>query len=93
MEAPDGYRDLIDYWERTGSWVQQWTTLRNLAQLLRALGDEETAALLDAARRPRSDAPAVVQVSTDRGNAALRKSRGSRRLRRAGPPSISGSAR
>ena len=33
-DALRGYRDLIDYWERTGSWIQQWTTLRNLARLV-----------------------------------------------------------
>ena len=41
-----GYRDLIDYWERTGGWTQQWTTLRNLASLLDDLGDHETARFL-----------------------------------------------
>ena len=29
------YSDLIEYWARTGGWVQQWTTLRNFAGLLR----------------------------------------------------------
>ena len=56
-EALHGYRDLIDYWERSGNWTQQWVTLRNLAQLLRHLGDEEPAALLDAAAKDSPDAP------------------------------------
>lgn len=58
-EALYGYRDLIDYWERSGNWTQQWVTLRNLAQLLRQLGDEEPAALLDAAAKNSPDAPAA----------------------------------
>ena len=58
-EALLGYRDLIDYWERSGNWTQQWVTLRNLAQLLRLLGDEETAAMLDEAATESPDAPAA----------------------------------
>ena len=51
-DALRGYRDLIDYWHRSGNWTQQWVTLRNLAQLLRRLGDNQPAALLDAAAEP-----------------------------------------
>jgi predicted ATPase/DNA-binding SARP family transcriptional activator len=56
-EALRGYADLLDYWERTGGWVQQWTTLRNLARLLEQLGDEATAEWLDAAADSAPDAP------------------------------------
>jgi hypothetical protein len=28
------YRDLIEHWLRSGTWTQQWTTLRNAAALL-----------------------------------------------------------
>lgn len=42
---------------RTGGWIQQWTTLRNLALLLDALGDTETAFFLDAAAEQAPDAP------------------------------------
>jgi predicted ATPase/DNA-binding SARP family transcriptional activator len=63
--ALGGYRHLIDYWERTGAWVQQWTTLRNLARVLRSCGDDETAALLERAADDAPDAPAV----TDRAAA------------------------
>ena len=51
------YRDLIDYWHRSGNWTQQWVTLRNLAQLLRRLGDNQPAALLDAAAEQRRTHP------------------------------------
>ncbi len=58
-DALDGYRNLIDYWERTGAWVQQWTTLRNLADLLSACGDAESATFLRAAAAHAPDAPPV----------------------------------
>jgi hypothetical protein len=44
-----GYRSLIDYWQRTGAWTQQWTTLRNLADLFEQLGDQPLAAALRSA--------------------------------------------
>ena len=52
-----GYLELIDYWERTGSWVQQWTTLRNVADLLQHHGEAEAAAFLRAAAASAPDAP------------------------------------
>ena len=58
-DALRGYREVIDYFARTGNWTHQWTTLRNLADLLRRLGDDEPAALLDAAADQAPDAPAV----------------------------------
>jgi tetratricopeptide (TPR) repeat protein len=54
-----GYLELIDYWERTGGWSQQWTTLRNLAALLRSLGDQEAALFLESAAESAPEAPAV----------------------------------
>jgi predicted ATPase/DNA-binding winged helix-turn-helix (wHTH) protein len=35
-EAARRYRDLIDHWLRSGTWTQQWTTMRNAAELLAA---------------------------------------------------------
>jgi predicted ATPase/DNA-binding SARP family transcriptional activator len=57
-DALIGYRELIGYWERSGNWIQQWTTLRNLAGLLRTLDDHEAALLLEIAadRAPESSA-------------------------------------
>jgi tetratricopeptide (TPR) repeat protein len=57
-EALAGYREVVDYFARTGNWTHQWTTLRNLADLLRRLGDADTAAQLDAAADGAPDAPA-----------------------------------
>lgn len=58
-DALRGFREVIDYFARTGNWTHQWTTLRNLADLLRRLGDHEPAALLDAAADQAPDAPAT----------------------------------
>ncbi|WP_084960503.1 BTAD domain-containing putative transcriptional regulator [Thermoactinospora rubra] len=58
-QALRGYREVIDYFARSGNWTHLWTTLRNLAALLRRLGDEEPAALIDAAADQAPDAPAV----------------------------------
>jgi hypothetical protein len=32
--AADLYHQLVEHWLKTGSWTQQWTTLRNAAALL-----------------------------------------------------------
>jgi predicted ATPase/class 3 adenylate cyclase len=45
-EALAGYRELIDHWQRIGAWTQQWTTLRNAADLFDQLGDHEVASFL-----------------------------------------------
>ncbi|MDI9888936.1 BTAD domain-containing putative transcriptional regulator [Streptomyces sp. HNM0645] len=58
-EALGGYREVIDYFARNGNWTHLWVTLRNLAGLLRRLGDEETAALIETAADGAPDAPAV----------------------------------
>jgi predicted ATPase/DNA-binding SARP family transcriptional activator len=58
-DALRGYRDVVDYFARTGNWTHLWTTLRNLAELLRTLGDDDPAALLVAAADAAPDAPAA----------------------------------
>ena len=58
-EALRGYRDVIDYFARNGNWPHLWTTLRNLAALLRGLGETAPAALLDDAADRSPDAPTV----------------------------------
>ena len=57
-EALTGYRQVIDYFARTGNWTHQWATLRNLADLLRELDDHEPAAMIDSAADRAPDAPA-----------------------------------
>jgi predicted ATPase len=58
-DALHGYQQLIDRWERTGGWTQQWTTLRNLADLLERLGDAATARELRDAADAAPEAAAV----------------------------------
>lgn len=62
-DALRGYREVVDYFASTGNWTHQWTTLRNLADLLRRLGDGEPAGLIDAAADAAPDAPAVAGAS------------------------------
>jgi predicted ATPase/DNA-binding SARP family transcriptional activator len=69
-EALDGYRVLLDHWERTGGWTQQWTTLRNLADLLDLLGDGATAATLRAAADAAPEAPVVAPDPAPAGDPA-----------------------
>ncbi len=64
--AVDGYRSLIELWTRTGSWLQQWTTLRNVARLLAELDDPESSALLLAAADRAPDASAVTGEDGER---------------------------
>jgi predicted ATPase/DNA-binding winged helix-turn-helix (wHTH) protein len=61
--ALDGYEALIAYWERTGCWVQQWATLRNLADLLESVGGSTSADQLRAAADRAADAP--IQTARD----------------------------
>ena len=57
-DALRGYRDVVDYFARTGNWPHLWPALRNLADLLRRIGDPDPAAVLDAAADHAPDAPA-----------------------------------
>ncbi|MCK9898985.1 hypothetical protein CC117_08345 [Parafrankia colletiae] len=59
------YPEVIQQWLRTGSWPQQWTTLRNTADLLARLGREEDALLMLIAAEADPDAPAVVGVDAE----------------------------
>jgi hypothetical protein len=48
-EALAGFRDVVEYFARNGDWTHPWVVLRNLATLLRRIGDPEPADRLDAA--------------------------------------------
>ena len=60
------YHELIDHLRRTGNWIVQWTTLRNLVELLVALGQDEDAAVLLGACDTASSAPPVHGVHGER---------------------------
>ena len=79
-DALRGYRDVVDYFARTGNWTHLWPALRNLADLLRRIGDPDPAAVLDAAADHAPDAPAV-----DRGARPTRPPTAAVEPRR-GPP-------
>jgi predicted ATPase/DNA-binding SARP family transcriptional activator len=53
-----GYREVIDYFARTGNWTHQWATLRDLAGLLRRLDDHPPADAIEAAADGAPEAPA-----------------------------------
>jgi predicted ATPase/class 3 adenylate cyclase len=40
------YAELIEHWQRAGSWSQQWITIRVLLETLASLGHDEAAAVL-----------------------------------------------
>jgi hypothetical protein len=63
-DALRGYREVIDYFARTGNWTHQWTTLRKLADVLRRLGDNEPATVLDAAAEQAWSNAAVAHAET-----------------------------
>jgi len=58
-DALRGYREVLTYWAQAGNWIQVWTTLRNLSDLLDDRGDADTARFLRAAADHAPDAPAV----------------------------------
>lgn len=62
-DALRGYREIVEYFAQAGNWTQLWVTLRNLATLLRELGDEGPAVLLDAAADRAPDAPPAARPS------------------------------
>jgi tetratricopeptide (TPR) repeat protein len=70
-DALRGYREVVEYFAQAGNWTQLWVTLRNLAALLRRLGDEEPAALLDAAADRAPDAPPATEPSAGEPRRAI----------------------
>jgi len=63
------FLDAVRHWQRSGMWVQQWTTLRLLAELLVDLGIAEPAAALLGAGAADPDAPLVSGADVDRARA------------------------
>ena len=81
----------IELFARTGYWTHQWIALRNLAILLRRLGDVETAEVIEAAADVAPDAPATpattkltAVLTADRSRESVRARR---HLSRDGPTS------
>lgn len=75
-DALRGFREVIDYFATAGNWSHLWATLRNLADLLRCLGDGDTADLIHAAADRAADAPAPRPGTRPGTGAAPVESRG-----------------
>jgi hypothetical protein len=65
------YGALIEYWMRTGSWTQQWTTLRNAAEALALVGDHRTPLALLAAGAHAPSASALAPEASERLQAVM----------------------
>jgi len=61
-DALASYKALIERWRSAGSWTQQWTTLRNLAETIAEVDDHATALTLILAAR---SAPAAADLTPD----------------------------
>ncbi len=64
------FAELIDHWQRIGSWSQQWITVRTLVEMLTRLGRDEAAAVLHGALIGRETAPPIVGADAGRMAAA-----------------------
>ncbi|HWN25860.1 MAG TPA: BTAD domain-containing putative transcriptional regulator, partial [Actinomycetospora sp.] len=60
------FRDAIDHWSRAGDRTHQWTTLRNLVEVLARTGADEAAAVVLAAGAASPGAPPVYGVGAER---------------------------
>jgi predicted ATPase len=58
--------EVIEHWRRAGNWVQQWTTVRNIVELLVQVNADEPAAVLDAAVDSRATSTAAFGAVADR---------------------------
>jgi hypothetical protein len=65
-QALEIFRDAVQHWHRAGNWTQQWTTVRNVVDLLVRLGADEPAALLYGAVSTCSTAAPVFGADADR---------------------------
>jgi hypothetical protein len=54
------YETLIDHWQRTGAWSQQWITIRTLIEALTRVGDDEAAAVLYGALQATKTASPII---------------------------------
>lgn len=86
FEALPVFADLVGHWRRSGSWPQQWTTLRNLAELLVRIGDDEAAIAMASAVRVQQGDGSVFGTESERLGRAMATARrrlGSDRFRSA----------
>ncbi|HXV92155.1 MAG TPA: BTAD domain-containing putative transcriptional regulator [Pseudonocardia sp.] len=77
------FAEVIEHWHRSGNWTQQWTTVRNVVEILVKLRADEPAAVLDAAvasRRTAAPAYGAVAERLDRARWVLRERLGAARF-------------
>lgn len=74
-DALQEFADLLRHWHRSGSWIQQWTTLRNLAELLVRLGADEAAVVIATASASSETAGPAFGTESERLAAAMRIAR------------------
>lgn len=70
-EALPAFAELLEHWRRSGNWTQQWTTLRNLVELLVRAGDDEPAITIAAAAAADDRAAPTFGAESDRLAEAL----------------------
>ena len=80
------FAELIDHWQRIGSWSQQWIAVRTLVEMLTRLGRDEAAAVLHGALIGRETAPPIVGADAGRMAQAESTLRGPPRRRTLHPP-------
>jgi predicted ATPase/DNA-binding SARP family transcriptional activator len=80
VAALPAFAALLRHWQRSGSWVQQWTTLRNLVDLLVRLGADEAAIAIATAAASDATAGPAFGSASERLTAAVRLAE-----RRSGP--------
>ncbi|MGE5764557.1 MAG: BTAD domain-containing putative transcriptional regulator [Mycobacterium leprae] len=66
------FRDVIEHWHQAGIWTQQWTTIRNVVELLVRMRADEAAAVLHGAVTSRPIAPPVFGADAHRLDEAQR---------------------
>lgn len=83
FDALPVFAELVEHWHRSGSWPQQWITLRNLAELLVRVGADDPAVALASAVSTHQADTAVFGTESARLDAAMTTAR-----RRLGPDRI-----
>jgi hypothetical protein len=73
--ALPAFATLLRHWDRSGSWPQQWTTLRNLVELLVRLEADEPAVAIAGASEVATTAAPTYGVESDRLGKALETAR------------------
>jgi predicted ATPase len=64
--AAQSYADLIHHWLRSGSWTQQWTTLRHVAELIKDSDPLTALSILRAAQSDQFSPPMLIDGSAER---------------------------